>query len=463
MGISVLPAASATASYSPTGTPAVVDEFTSLTNLAPGVVTRNVTIPAGALKLSCSVPAVFNINGKSAVVFPNQPKAFYNPSSVASYTINLVMQTAGFNWRIPAVTVGGYAMATYAAWTNFSNSNSYQHGSIAFGAGLFHINRDDGTSFTSSNNGETWTRGSAPTTNHHLGSFSGTLFYARDGIFPANTAYSSTDATTWTARTFTATGLWNRPLKTTGTNYVTWSAGTSATVDSNLSNISANGTTWTAGGSMPSNAGWFSGDVDTATGRVMVAAASNTNLSALVTTTKACTSTNNGATWTALTLPTAQTWRALHYLNGTWIALSAGTIYATSTNDGTTWTTRTLPFLGDGDTRISSIYSFIASNGVTNAMYLTGASTNVGSNGYSMTTDGINFTSLPTNRLANTDGLSIVAGTLENLDNEVVFNRGSASNGTISVTCFSTIANFSAVSNFIPASIGIYAGSTTTI
>jgi len=91
-------------------------------------------------------------------------------------------------------------------------------------------------------------------------------------------------------------------------------------------------------------AGVFGSEVSTASDGLGKFVYVGSTSSSTATTTGAI-STDNGITWSSMTMPSGQ-WKRLSYGNGLWVALSgnasASSTYATST-DGVTWTSRTMP------------------------------------------------------------------------------------------------------------------------
>ena len=111
---------------------------------------------------------------------------------------------------------------------------------------------------------------------------------------------------------------------------------------SNATQISTNGTSFSAGGTLTNTATWTglaAGTVGATGYFVAVQTGANT----------ANYSTNNGTTWTTATLPTSSTttWNSVAYYNGVFIAVRAGDANAArSTNGGQTWSSVTLPNTG---------------------------------------------------------------------------------------------------------------------
>ena len=109
-----------------------------------------------------------------------------------------------------------------------------------------------------------------------------------------------------------------------GGEFVAVATGTNATA------ISANGTTWSAGGNLPASTTWSgiaAGVISGVTYYVAIASGG----------TQAASSVDDGASWTSRTLPASVTWSNVAYGNSRFIAVaSGGTANAVSTN-GTTW------------------------------------------------------------------------------------------------------------------------------
>ena len=141
------------------------------------------------------------------------------------------------------------------------------------------------------------------------------------GATPTNNL-TITVATTFTGGKITGISTSGTAL---GGDFVAVATGT------NLTAISANGTTWIAGGSLPASTTWTSvaGGVISGTTYFVAIASGGT---------QAASSVDDGATWTSRTLPATATWSNVAYGNSRFIAVaSGGTVNAISTN-GTTWT-----------------------------------------------------------------------------------------------------------------------------
>jgi hypothetical protein len=96
--------------------------------------------------------------------------------------------------------------------------------------------------------------------------------------------------------------------------------------------VSTNGTTWAAGGALPTSAAWTS--VTYGNG-MFVAVAYGT--------TSAAYSTNNGATWTLAAMAASGNWSTVTYGNGTFVASQYAASAGEYSTNGTTWTAMTLP------------------------------------------------------------------------------------------------------------------------
>lgn len=113
----------------------------------------------------------------------------------------------------------------------------------------------------------------------------------------------------------------------------------SVRTSSNASAVSVDGEIWTAGGNLTASANWSSvaGGVVSDV-RTFVAVRNGSNGSAR--------SIDDGATWSAVTLPTVTNtnWTAITFFDGVFVAVRSGSTGAAySTNGGTTWATGSLP------------------------------------------------------------------------------------------------------------------------
>ena len=147
---------------------------------------------------------------------------------------------------------------------------------------------------------------------------------AAGGVFVAvagTTSSYSADGITWTAGgTIGVTAI--KVAYGNGT----WIA-ISATGTTSLS--TDGGATWSAGGSAP--AGTYT---DIAYG--------NSRWVMIGTTTTAAYSTNDGTSWTAMTSLPSASWTSVIYGKGLWVAVASSGTTAASSSNGTSWTTRTI-------------------------------------------------------------------------------------------------------------------------
>lgn len=152
-------------------------------------------------------------------------------------------------------------------------------------------------------------------------------------------AYSS-DGISWTNSTMASNAYYYPMQGVIGGNYVT------GAYASNVTNYTANGTAWTAG-TMPSSANWYvscSNHLTGANARVMFSTRLETKIAI----------TSNGSSWTEYsTLPSTYDWQGIGFSptggSGTWMVCeSGGTHGAYSTNNGATWTSITMPATSAG-------------------------------------------------------------------------------------------------------------------
>ena len=105
------------------------------------------------------------------------------------------------------------------------------------------------------------------------------------------------------------------------------------TTGANLTAYTANGTTWTQGGNLPSSTTWTS--VAYGNGRFVAIASGGRAVAYSV---------NKGVSWTAAPagLPSSQTWSKVAYGQGLFMAIAQGTTVCATSSDGVTWTERAL-------------------------------------------------------------------------------------------------------------------------
>jgi hypothetical protein len=148
-------------------------------------------------------------------------------------------------------------------------------------------------------------------------------------IAPSTTStYISANGTTWSAGgALTASPAWSSIAYGNGR----WVA---VATGSNVSNYTTDPTAaWSAGGNMPQSGNWSS--ITYGAGVFMAVQSGSNNAAYSV----------NGTTWFATSaLPGSNaTWTSVAYGNGTYVAIASGGTQAASSTDGQSWTSRTLP------------------------------------------------------------------------------------------------------------------------
>ena len=191
----------------------------------------------------------------------------------------------------------------------------------------------------------------------------------------SNGFYTSTDAINWTNRTNPGSaGNWNS-VTWDGTQFIGINGASASEAVT-----SPTGATWTlrtlsSSGSWNSVAAAYTPTITTGS-----APSSNKIMALNYGSTLGNISADNGATWSAITLPSAANWDRGAYNGSLWLIISDGTACATSTDDGASWTTGSLPSSHTWSILTCSESLFIA--WVQN-----------GSNIYATSADGINWTS----------------------------------------------------------------------
>lgn len=231
-------------------------------------------------------------------------------------------------WRQGTITDQVYRSAVYADLTN----GKY----FAFGAN----STGNGTNvYQYSLDGVNWTAGTFPVSTTIRASATNAPVKNLLVVYPTGTAtiYTTTNGTTWTARTggaiINATiggGTWD------GTRFLFATSSTTAGI---VYSTASDGSTWSSVDNGPSNL-----VVEFGNGRYHASTGAQT--STVRTTASDPTVAGN---WANTTMPSALIWSDFKFGNGVWVAIAVvSTTYATSTN-GTTWTSRTLP-AAPGDT-----------------------------------------------------------------------------------------------------------------
>ena len=182
---------------------------------------------------------------------------------------------------------------------------------------------------TSASNAAWTSGGTLPATNFVSLAYgiAGTGVYVAVG--GTNSAASSTNGVAWTTRTITTlgSGTWSS-VAYGARRFVAISTG------NNVTAISTNGTTWSAGGNLPSSTTWTS--ITYGNGR-FVAVASGGRTAAY--------SYDLGVTWTSATavgagLPASRTWVKVRYAQGLFVAVANGSQYIATSTNGVDWTER---------------------------------------------------------------------------------------------------------------------------
>ncbi len=209
----------------------------------------------------------------------------------------------------------------------------------------------------------TWTAGTSTAATDNVGLAYGNGVYVAVG---AASASSSTSGTSWTARTIPSLGAGSYSAVAYGNGtFVAISTGNNATA------YSSNGTSWTAGGSLPSSTTWNS--VAYGNGRFVAIAGSSRSVAISI---------DKGVSWAAVTpgLPTSTTWTRVAYGQGLFFAIASGGTTAATSPDGINWTVRAMPSSSDwsdihfGNTSRNPLWVAISStSGTTAASVRTGA------------------------------------------------------------------------------------------
>lgn len=268
----------------------------------------------------------------------------------------------------PGFTSTARTLSASLDWTELAYTSGtvrYTNLSASGGAGAgatFDVTKTNGRyKVTINNRGSLYVNGNTLTI----------LGTALGGASPAN------DLTITVASVFTGgkiTGI-STSGTATGGRFVAVATGT------NVSSVSSNGTSWSAGGNLPASTTWTGVAAGVISGTTYYVAVASGG-------TQAASSTDDGATWTSRTLsasatwsnvaygnsrfvavasggttnavstngttwsaggalPASTTWTAVAYGGGVWVAVaSGGTQAASSANNGTSWTSRTLPSSG---------------------------------------------------------------------------------------------------------------------
>lgn len=180
-----------------------------------------------------------------------------------------------------------------------------------------------------SSDGVTWATGTIEALSSYQVralAWNGTLFAL--AAYNSNVGYTSTDGTTWTARTLSATANWIGMV---------WTGSVFSLIAGNTSNVaatSADGITWTAR-TLPSSDTWHA---IAWSGSTLCILARNSGVA------KAATS-PDGINWTAQTMPANAEWDSLAWNGYAFCAIAHDSAYTTLSADGSIWNgiSNTLP------------------------------------------------------------------------------------------------------------------------
>jgi hypothetical protein len=216
--------------------------------------------------------------------------------------------------------------------------------------------------------GTTWTAG---TTMGGTPTIASLAYGSATGTFVAvggtNSAYSSTNGSTWTSRTIPTLGAGTYSALVYGNKtFVAIGTGTVETA------VSTNGTSWSTGGNMPGAATtWVS--VCYGNGRFVALASGGRRVAY---------SLNRGTTWAEASpgLPSTQTWTHISYGQGLFFAVSSSSSVSATSPDGINWTVRAMPSSSNwndiqfGNPNGTPIWTAVSStSGTVGASIVTGA------------------------------------------------------------------------------------------
>jgi hypothetical protein len=313
--------------------------------------------------LAGSATALTAINGSALAVTAVTASTYANAAISASSSARSTLQSSARTLLVSLETAYPSVWVPFNTWTAVSAtsygtinnipSDSYTS-ALVYGAGYYvAINGTSGQSYFSTD-GINWTAGGTVGLNLNAlayGNISGTDYWigvGNDVSAASATAYYSTNhGVTWSTSTLPSTSVWIS-IAFYGGAFVAISGGN---VASNATAYSTNGTTWTAGGNLPSSVKWSAvagGLVGGSSGFVAVSSFNTTTSAAFASTV------NNGVTWTARTAPSVNYWQSVAYNANInlWGVISGvvnygGTNYGASANavcystNGTTWTAGT--------------------------------------------------------------------------------------------------------------------------
>jgi len=230
---------------------------------------------------------------------------------------------------------------------------------------------------------------------------------------------SSGDGITWYENVLTASRVWQSICYGNGTFVVV----ANGAVDTN---VSTDGTLFTAGGNQKDAAAWYSVCYGTPTilGTVTPMFVSVATTNAVV----ASNSIDNGATWNRTTISSGN-WQSVCFGAGRFVAVSYNTNKVAYSDDGTTWQDATLPN--------SRNWSYVAYG---NGLYVTCA---YGTNVAAYSADGITWTEVTLPSIANWNCISY--GITQNQDLAVFTITAKSNAGLASCVSYNGIVWFAAI------------------
>jgi hypothetical protein len=272
-----------------------------------------------------------NITNGSAKLTYIATQASAIPTIANGGIISIALSTAGYGYTsVPSVTITDIS-AVFLAMSTTASTGTYF---------AYNVPTTLNSAWTVLGNGV----GNAyiPVLNLYGLAYGNGTYVAVGGASGTATGASSTNpisASNWISRTLTAlsAGYYSSVAYGAGGN----ASGTFVAINygGNITSVSTNGSTWTAGGTLPSIQNWVS---ITYGNNRFVAIASNGSVAYSV---------NYGTNWyaspacagtTTSVLSSAYTWTQIRYGQGVFLAISQGTVAATSP-DGIVWTIRVLP------------------------------------------------------------------------------------------------------------------------
>jgi hypothetical protein len=337
MGINVFPQQSTKSSdYFLTG-PGFTEGV--LTSGSSGTISCNIPVGDYAI-ITGKSGTVTTSDGGSYTTVANTPIRVSATTPITSATLSFPASQAGASW-ITAATTGGftplgtsYPLTTQTGWGPAVSNWAYGNGII--------VNIGLQTTYYTSTDGLAWTSRTFPTATTISISFAGGLFFAGqrvDANTGTNALYTSPDGITWTLRTLpTGQNLITNVVYASGIGGGTYVANSISTTTYNPSNVihsSTNGTSWTAR-TLPSSAFW--GSVAATSTRFVVVAFCVGNLNSAISTTSIAATSTDGTNWTSSTLPGAGYNPGVIAIGSNFLSkfIAAGNNYYTS--NGTSWT-----------------------------------------------------------------------------------------------------------------------------